>query len=474
MLTVSHIPRKMWPIYATLGVTLVLWIGSKGCAGDVFEDPYKYPAKAASLIATVLMCWGALLSARLRPLERFFGGLDQVYQVHKRIGRWAFFVILLHPLFLSAHNLPDLSTFFLEMTFRRPLGSRYLWGQNLGAAALLLMAVLMVLTLWVKLPYHRWKRSHELFGPVLFLVAAHVLVVDRDVAAYPILAIWVYAFLAAALASVVYMRFLYRHWGPRFPYAVSGISLRSDVLHLTLRPSERAMDFRPSQFVYLVVHMEGITPEPHPYSIACGYNRERQIKLGIKLVGDHTRTLAGLQTGDSVSLYGPYGRFSDRFLSGESDCVFIAGGIGITPFLGMWHVALHSEERLDDRDVPERLRRLHPEIIKTWKSPRVHLFYVCREPKDAGFDQDIRREVISSRFHGFRAFEERGHHYELWLTSEQGRVTAAHVDERVRGGVAGKAVFLCGPSPMVASLIGQLRALGLEDRHIVVEDFNLL
>ena len=474
MLTFSKIQHKMWPVYSTVGITLALWLGSKGYYGDVFADPYKYPAKAASLSATVLMCWGAILSARFRPLERFFGGLDKVYQVHKRIGRWAFFIILFHPLFLSAHNLPDLSTFFLEMAFRRPLGSRYLWGQNLGVAAFLLMAVLMILTLWVKLPYHRWKKSHEGFGLVLFLVAAHILVVDRDVAAYPILAIWVYGFLILALACIVYMRFLYRFWGPGFDYTVSALSMHVDVLHLTLRPSKAAMDFRPSQFVYLVVHKEGVTPEPHPYSIACGYNQELQIKLGIKVVGDHTRTLVRLKAGDCVTLYGPYGHFSDRFLSAERDCVFIAGGIGITPFLGMWHVALHSEERLADREVPERLRRLHPEIIKTWKSPRVHLFYVCRTWEDASFDEDIRREAASSHDHGFRALEERGHHYELYLTSKQGRITADYVDEHVREGVLNKTIFLCGPSPMVASLVGQLRALGLEDRRIVVEDFNLV
>jgi len=474
MLTISKTHQRMGPIYATVGVTLALWLGSKGYYGDVFSDPYKYPAKAASLSATVLMCWGVLLSARLRPLERFFGGLDKVYQVHKRIGRWTFFVILFHPLFLSAHNLPDFSRFLLEMFFRRPAGSRYLWGQNVGVAALLLMAALMILTLYRKLPYHRWKRTHEGFGLVLFLVAAHVLVVDRDVSAYPLLAIWVYGLLILALASAVYMRFLYRFWGPRFRYAVSGLSRQSDILHLTLRPEKEAMDFRPSQFVYLVVHKEGITPEPHPYSIACGYNMERRIKLGIKAAGDHTRTLGSLETGDRVTLYGPYGHFSDRFLSGERDCVFIAGGIGITPFVGMWHVALHSEERLEERDVPVRLRRLHPEIIKSWKSPRVHLYYVCRNPEEAGFDADIRREVTSSRFHGFRALEERGHHYELYLTSKQGRMTAAYVNERVPHGVVNKTIFLCGPSPMVASLIGQFHGLGVEDRRIVVEDFNLV
>jgi len=329
-------------------------------------------------------------------------------------------------------------------------------------------------TLWVKIPYHLWKKTHEWFGLVLLLIAAHVFVVDRDVAAYPLLKIWVYALLILAFAGFAYIRFLYRFLGPCYDYAVSGISRHGDVLEVTLSPKKENMDFRPSQFVYLIIHKEGITPEPHPYSIACGYNLDNLIKVGIKKSGDHTGTLDRLEKGDPVTLLGPYGHFSDRFLSGEGDCVFIGGGIGITPFLGMWHVALHSEERLDSGEVPERLRRLHPELIKTWKSPLVYLFYVCRTQEDASFDDDIRHEVTMSHFHGFKAFEERGHHYELYLTSKEGRITAGYVHHRVKGGVQNKNIFLCGPSAMVESLIGQFTSMGVKDRQIIVEDFNLI
>ena len=474
MLTVSRTHQKTWPIILAVFATLIIWLGSKGYYRDWFSDPYKYPAKAASLSATVLMCWGMILSARFFFIENFFGGMDKVYQIHKRIGRWSFFLIILHPLFLSAHNLPDLVVFLQELGFRRPMGDRYLWGQNVGVTAFLIMAGLVTVTLWVKIPYHLWKKTHEWFGLVLLLVAAHVVLVDKDVADYPFLRIWVHGFLLLAFLSFLYIRFFYRFWGPRFEYSVAGLSRHGDVLEVTLNPKQGKMDFKPSQFVYLVVRKEGITPEPHPYSIACGYNLDNWIKLGIKKSGDHTKTLDRLEKGDSVSLFGPYGHFSERFLSGRGDCVFIGGGIGITPFLGMWHVALHSEEKLDTRDVPERLRHLHPELIKTWKSPLVYLFYVCRSEEDASFDDDIRHEVTMSHFHGFKAFEERGHHYELYLTSKEGRITAGYVHHRVKGGVQNKNIFLCGPSAMVESLIGQFTSMGVKDRQIIVEDFNLI
>jgi predicted ferric reductase len=473
MLSTSKTRLNYRPIIATIGITLLLWILSKWYYQDWFANPYKYPAKVASLSATVLMCWSIILATRLRLLDDYFLGLDKVYQVHKRIGKASFYLILLHPLFLAMDRLPDFAGFLQAMWFRRPEGDRYLLGQNVGVAGLLLMAALVTVTLWVKLPYHHWKRTHEWFGLVLLLIIAHVFTVDRDIAAYPLLTIWMWGLLLLAFSGFVYIRFLYRVLGPCLDYTVSSIEKIGDILELAFTPVQAGMDFRPSQFVYLVVHKEGITPEPHPYSIACGYNRKSEFKLGIKKSGDHTRSLDLLEKGDLVTVYGPYGHFSDKFLSAERDCVFIGGGIGITPFLGMWHVALHSEERPSTPEVSEEAEPTHPETAEHWRSPKVYLFYVCLTEDQASFDNDIKNEVILSHLHGFAAFEERGHHYELYLASRQGLITAEYVNRQVKGGVRDKNIFLCGPSPMVNSLIAQFNTLGVSDNQIIVEDFNL-
>ncbi|MCU0586306.1 MAG: ferric reductase-like transmembrane domain-containing protein, partial [Desulfobacterales bacterium] len=144
--------RLVWLIVLTAGVTLALWAGSKWYFGDRFADVFKYPAKAASLTAATLMCWAVILSTRLRFLENLSAGLDKMYALHKNTGRWAFFIILLHPLFLSAHNLPDVPAFLGELWFLQPLSDRYILGHNLGVAVLLLMAALVALTLWFRVP----------------------------------------------------------------------------------------------------------------------------------------------------------------------------------------------------------------------------------------------------------------------------------------------------------------------------------
>ncbi|MFW6243653.1 MAG: ferric reductase-like transmembrane domain-containing protein, partial [Desulfovibrionales bacterium] len=335
MRSISRTLPRTLPVTCSVAFTLTLWLGSKWYFQDWFADPFKYPAKAASLSVTVLMCWCILLSTRWRFLEEWFHGLDKVYQVHKRLGRLAFFIILLHPICLGLDQLPHLIDVLGDMWFVVPEGDTYLWGQNLGVAALLVMSLLVALTLWIKPPYHLWKRSHEWFGLVLGMVVAHILLVDADIAAYPLLRLWMYGLLLLALGAFTYIRFLYRYLGPHFRYRVSRIEKTEDILELTFTPVEEKMDFKPSQFVYLSVERPDISPEPHPYSIACGYNLAARFKLGIKQVGDHTRSLDRLTTGDPVTVYGPYGRFSEPFLSGERDCLFIGGGIGITPMISM-------------------------------------------------------------------------------------------------------------------------------------------
>lgn len=474
MLTTSKSKLNFGPIILTVAVTLVIWLASKWQAGDWFDNPYKYPAKAAALSATVLFCWCFILATRNRRLEIWFGGLDKVYQLHKRLGKAAFWLILMHPLFLALDRLPDIMAFLHQLWFIAPRGDRYLLGHNLGTATLLLLTALLLPTLWIKIPYHKWKFTHEWSGLFLLLLTAHIFMVQRDVAAYPLLGVWLYTLLLAAAGSFVYIRFLYRYVGPRFPYRVAEIERFRDVLEITFAPAGALLSFRPSQFVYLVIHKEGITPEPHPYSIACGYNLDSRFKLGIKKTGDHTRTLDLLEPGDAVLVYGPYGCFSDRFLTAERDCVFIGGGIGITPFLGMWHVAMHSGERRMTDTSETALVNLHPEIAPSWQSPLVSLFYLVATEDQASFDNDIKNEVILSHFHGFPAFDQRGHHYELYVDARQGLISAEYIAGQVSGGVLDKNIFLCGPTPMVASLIKQFRAMGVGEDQIIIEDFNLV
>ena len=474
MLTTSRFHLRIWPVWASVAAVLVLWLGCKWVYQDWFDDGYKYVAKAASLSATTLMCWCVVLSARFRVMEDLFGGLDKAYQVHKRLGKALCLVIVLHPVFLAAHRLPDLPAFLAYFGPELEFSDAYALGKDMGLAAMVPLFILVGLSLRLVMRYDRWKGLHELLGPVFILVAAHVYLVHADVARYAPLRVVFWGMLLMSAAAWVHIRFLYGRLGPRHAYEVELIEPLGDIRVITFRPLGKPMNFKASQFVYLVIRKPPIPPEPHPYSIASGYSPDGRFKLGIKEVGDHTRSLAHLKPGDRTDVYGPYGRFSEPFFTRGRDCVFIGGGIGITPFIGMWHVALHSEERMPSGEMDRLLREKHPELSTDWKAPGVALFYLCRDRSEASFDADIRTHVASSPFGGLERARQGGYEYVLHESRTAGRFTVEHIERILGEGFASRQFFLCGPTSMMEALGTQLLARGVSPHDIFVEDFNLV
>lgn len=137
----------------TLLITYAIWIGTMWYLDDWYDDAFKYPAKVGSMGTTLLMCWAFILSTRFKLVEYLFGELDKVYKAHRRIGELAFFLIFLHPVFLGWHLLPDWQSYARYFWFSPD------WARNTGILSLVLFTVLVGLSIWITLQYHRWKQT---------------------------------------------------------------------------------------------------------------------------------------------------------------------------------------------------------------------------------------------------------------------------------------------------------------------------
>ena len=89
-------------------------------------------------------------------------------------------------------------------------------------------------------------------------------------------------------------------------------------------------NFLPGQF-FLIKLNSSIKPNFKPYSAFLPYEPDK-LGFGIKIQGQFSRAILELKEGQEVSIAGPFGKF--LFNKGE-DAVFLAGGIGITPFFCM-------------------------------------------------------------------------------------------------------------------------------------------
>ena len=118
----------------------------------------------------------------------------------------------------------------------------------------------------------------------------------------------------------------------RKKFAVTGSeNISPSVLRIRFSPEQERVSFRPGQFAYLRFLSESIPPDEHPFTISSS-PAEPEIAVTVKSLGDFTEKLTLLKRGDSVVFDGP---MSFTPLPDGREKLFIAGGIGITPFLSV-------------------------------------------------------------------------------------------------------------------------------------------
>jgi predicted ferric reductase len=441
-------------ILSSVVVTICLWLGSKWFYNDWVVDNYKYFSKFSALTATMFFSWSMILSARFQKVETWFGGLDKVYTAHKWLGIGGFYLILLHPVFLALHNLPNISDFISYFGIRE-FDNIQKVGFNLGLAASSLLISLILMIGNSHIPYHIWKKSHE-FMNIFYLVGIlHILFVTADISKYPLLALWMYSWFIIGTYCGIYKKFIYPFFGPRFEYKITAINKFEDMVEVTLSPTtKKIMRHKPGQFAFVKFLNTSFDGTSHPYSIACAPSKEGIIKFGIKVLGDDTSHIKDLKINNKALLYGPYGNLGEKFLRGDKDCVCIGGGIGITPFLSIWDTALNHDN------------------IKTKKNPKVHLFYSVKCEDEAICDDDIQNSMIQSHITCKADCILRGHSYTLHNAEKDGFLNVQILENKVHG-LKNKYYFLCGPKPMTKSLINQLKAKGISNAQISVEEFDM-
>lgn len=421
-------------IWFSLAATLVIWITTLSDYRFIRNDPFLFLSKMAALVGTVGMCWTFLFSTRLQLLEVMFSGLDKVYHAHRLLAILSFSLICSHPLFQILRFIPNWQKgilFFLHEWVA--IG----W----GILALVLFITLISLTLWIKIPYHIWKRTHEFFIFVLLLAFIHTVWIDKQVNDSLLLSIWLYGFMTLACICYIYIRFFYWRVGPRYPYSIRSIEKRGKIWNIQLKPLEKEMHYQPAQFIYITFDNPKVSKEPHPFSVSSSPDHDF-LRISIKNLGDYTSRLDALQPGDKATIWGPYGRFYEKFLfETKKDAVLISGGIGITPFLSLLHF---EADHLNKR--------------------KTIVFYCVKNRSRAYFHEEI--EALAQRDPSIVYFP--------WYSDSQGFMNIEDVKKKIGENLKGKIYFLCGPLSMMNLFTDQLTQNGVKNQNIVFEDFNLL
>ena len=378
--------------------------------------------------ALVAMGITQLFATRWHGLEMLFGGLDRIYIIHKWLGISALLAVLLHDTIDAEFDGAGRETLLTDLA------------ETLGEMSLYGLLVLVVITITTFIPYHLWKWTHKLMGGFFALSAFHFLFIHKPFANTDPLGLYVSAFCATGVIAYLYTLIPERMIRLRKAYKVTEIRRSGDALSISLSPKGKGISHRAGQFAFIQFDTAQLK-ETHPFTISCAPNANRDLRFTVKPLGDYTRRLeTTLTAGGTAFIQGAFGHFYPGERKGTQ--IWIAGGIGVTPFLARGH-ALQSKQPAG--------------------SDPIHLFYcVSDEGRAAHLDELCEIENAVPSFH-LHVIESR----------RDGRLDAAKIKTLLGHDFNKVSAAFCGPEAMREALKHDLVSHGLPSGRFAYEEFEI-
>lgn len=371
-----------------------------------------------------LIAASLLLMVREPGLAAWFGDLERMYRWHHGMGTLGYAVLLAHPVVLAAASLPAGPA----AAWRVLSPAAQSWHTLLGWLALLALMAGLGATFAVRLRYSLWRPLHATLGIGVLLGLAHAVAID-GVTAKSMLAV------AAAVIALGWRATRADRGGGACPYEVSAVDHPAPLTtEVTLRPLAAPITVAPGQFVMAAFfdgpHFRGCG-EYHPYTVSA-VAPGGTLALGIKALGDCTRNIQSIRTGVAARVQGAYGSF--LLNRAEAPELWIAAGIGVTPFLA--------------------LLRAQPVTRST------EFFYAFRSAENAPYLAELA---------GLAAAQPRLHAHFLAMQEDTEPLYAllARVSD-----LTDREVYMCGPPPLVDALGDWLRRRGVPPQHVHHERFD--
>lgn len=379
--------------------------------------------------AMILMAWAIWLSTRPKWLEDWFGGLDKIYVAHKFIGVSILLLILVHffaiPKLETAQRLPPVGLAAITGWLATPF----------GMISMILIILSIVISLNRKIPYHIWIKPHKLMGLLYIAVFIHMLLSPIELfngkSASGML-----LFLVGLFGSGAYIYRQFTRNKRMQDYKLTAINQLERATELVLTPtSGQNVTFKPGQFGFISLDQAGFN-EPHPFTISSAPH-ENNLRFTIKVLGDFTRRIRDqLKLGANAKIEGPYGRFNMQIANKHQ--IWIAGGVGITPFLS----AMRDMQIEDNRNIT--------------------LFYCLQEKNQALFLDEFEAKFTNSP----------NRQLIILQSNHKQFATIDVIKKQVGDDLSGFDIFLCGPKPMVNGLKKSFKKAKIASSKIHSEAFE--
>ncbi len=385
--------------------------------------PFRMVGIVVGWIGCGLLLVSLLLMLREPRLARWLGGLERMYRWHSVTGIVAYLALLVHPLALAANGLSTSPAIAWE-TLSVFNQSWPVWSGWLG---LLLLMLGLIVTFNRSLAYIVWRWLHAALAVGVLLGLVHLLFLGIDEPVLPIIALVVLVLAWRVLRGDIGLA--------SRPYIVASSRLIAEgAVEIALRPLGDPLAIDAGQFV-LVAFFSGPTyrgcGEFHPFTVI-SIDSDHVLHVGVKAVGDCTRRIQTIEKDVAARVMGGFGSFLAKQTAAPQ--FWVAGGIGVTPFIGL-------------------LRAGHLIYPTT-------LLYLYRSEADAAFLTELRAIAASDPLLSLHA-----------VATGDTRQDIQQILPDARR-LVGVECYLCAPPGLIVALRAALRAKGVTVGQIHFENYE--
>lgn len=386
--------KFIWPAIALSCSPLLLLIRfpSQVSASSVA----LYFSALAGYVGVMFLLWMYILGAK-SAMGLLFKDLAPVLSIHKKLGKWGSISFLLHPLLvayayfeanikaLTYIVFPDIST-----TMERHV--------TLGR-----IAFFIIIAVWItskllrkQLGFRAWKYIHYFAYISLPFALLHVQDLGSQYISHNSVKLY---YVDIIILFALFTLFRISGWLnlDRKTYTIVSQTQVTDQDYMfILRPKHKGITPATGQYVYLKA---GIISEDHPFSLTYYDHATGELTITYRVFGSYTKFLTRLTAGQKVSVMGPFGSFtSDLPQDSRQPVVYIAGGVGITPFVQ--RVLDESNQRAQLIFVANRTHAsavLVP-TLKSMLGNRVVAIYSRESPRDTTEEHGHITEAIFKKY----------------------------------------------------------------------------
>jgi predicted ferric reductase len=321
-----------WFLGIGLGLTLALQVTTmrKSDLSSVYAVVASV-SRLGALTGTFFALVGIFLIARIPWVERGVGH-DRLVTWHRKLGPWSLYLIGAHVLFIVLSSAGQDGEMLAVETWRMLNTMSWMWAALAGFVLMVMAGVTSYKKARAKMSYETWWIIHIYTYIAIAASFMHQVLNGQMFVGHPLNRLyWTFLYVAMAVC-VIYYRFGIPLWRSlQLNLVVAKVVVEGPgVISVIMKGRNlQKLAAEGGQFFGWRFLTRGHFLMSHPYSLSAAPT-EHFLRVTIKDLGDHSRSVAYLKRGTRVFVEGPYGAFTAGRAT-SPHVVLVGGGVGITP-----------------------------------------------------------------------------------------------------------------------------------------------